>query len=175
MPIKIIYARDLDHGIGKDNDLPWPRLPADMRHFRNLTKAGQAVIMGRKTWESLPADNQPLPGRLNIVLSRNADFKAEGAEVHSSLEAALGAHPNEELFVIGGAALYREAMPLANVIYETVVNAAYRADTTLEPVDLDVWVLQSSVERQPDAKNKVLLHFNTYVRPPAWLAAAKGG
>ncbi len=113
--------------IGRDNGLLW-RLPEDMAHFKALTM-GHPVIMGRKTWDSLPARFRPLPGRRNIVLSRNADLQLDGAEVVASLHEALAACADTELvFVIGGAQIYAEALPRADRLELTEVDADYAAD-----------------------------------------------
>jgi dihydrofolate reductase len=123
--------------IGIDNHLPW-HLPADLKHFRALTM-GRTVIMGRKTWESLPAKFRPLPGRQNIVVTRNAGYAAEGAVVVTSLPAALAAAQSDEAFVIGGAELYTAALPLANRLQLTEIDAAFDGDTHFPVIDPSQW------------------------------------
>lgn len=125
----LIVARARNGVIGKDNDLPW-RLSDDLKHFKATTK-GCPVIMGRKTWESLP--RRPLPGRDNIVLSRDGQYEASGARVFTSIHAAIetgralaAAAGREEVFVTGGSAVYAEALPFADRLYLTEV------DTTLD-------------------------------------------
>lgn len=113
--------------IGKDNRLPW-HLPADLKHFKALT-TGHAVIMGRKTWESLPPNFRPLPGRQNIVVTRNADYAASGASVVASLADAVAAAAGDEAFVIGGAELYATALPLAHRLQLTEIDADFDGDT----------------------------------------------
>ncbi len=113
--------------IGKDNALPW-HLPADLRHFKALT-TGHAVIMGRKTWESLPERFRPLPGRQNIVITRNAAYAAPGASVAGSLPDAVAAATGDEAFVIGGAELYQTALPLADRLQLTEIDAEFAGDT----------------------------------------------
>ena len=113
--------------IGKDHRLPW-HLPADLKHFKELT-TGRAVIMGRKTWESLPEKFRPLPDRRNIVVTRNAGYRAEGAVVVTSLPAALATAQSDEPFVIGGAELYAAALPLADRLQLTEIDAAFDGDT----------------------------------------------
>ena len=129
--------------IGRDGDLPW-RLPEDMAHFRRTT-LGHAVIMGRKTWESLP---KPLAGRHNIVVSRQADYAAPGADVVGSLEAARAlVAPSDDLpFVIGGASLYAQALPNATVVHWTEVDAEPEGDTHFPAWDRRGWV---EVDRRP--------------------------
>jgi dihydrofolate reductase len=123
--------------IGIDNRLPW-RLPADLKHFKALT-LGHTVIMGRKTWESLPANFRPLPGRRNIVVTRNADYQAEDATVVTSLPAAIAAAENSEAFVIGGAELYAAALPLANRLQLTEIDASVEGDTFFPAIDPNQW------------------------------------
>ena len=111
--ISMIVARSRNHVIGRDNQMPW-KISADLQFFKKVTM-GHPVIMGRKTWESI---GRPLPGRRNIVVSRNADLKLTGAEVVNSLDAAL-ATLNEFLrvFVIGGEQLFTQAFPMADRLY----------------------------------------------------------
>lgn len=126
--IVMIYARAANGAIGNDGDLPW-RLPADLKRFKALT-TGKPMIMGRKTFESLPG---LLPGRRHIVLSRRGDLPAEGAELAGSPEAALAlaaiGNDSGEIAIIGGAAIYAEFMPLAHRIELTQIHAAYPGDT----------------------------------------------
>ncbi len=123
--------------IGKDNALPW-HLPADLRHFKALT-SGHTVIMGRKTWESLPEKFRPLPGRQNIVVTRNAGYAASGASVVTSLADAVAAASDSEAFVIGGAELYVAALPLADRLQLTEIDADYEGDTWFPPRDPQQW------------------------------------
>lgn len=122
--LSLIAAMANERVIGRDNTLPW-RLPEDLQHFKRTT-LGKPVIMGRKTWESL---GRPLPGRRNIVVSRNPDYLPVGGELVSSLEAAMAATADvDEAFVIGGADLYRQALPLAQRIYLTEIAGDYAGD-----------------------------------------------
>jgi dihydrofolate reductase len=123
--------------IGRDNRLPW-HLPADLKHFKALT-TGHAVIMGRKTWESLPEKFRPLPGRQNIVVTRNAGYAAAGANVVTSLADAVAAASGGEAFVIGGAELYVAALPLADRLQLTEIDADYEGDTWFPPRDPRQW------------------------------------
>lgn len=123
--------------IGMDNRLPW-RLPADLKHFKTLT-LGSTVVMGRKTWESLPINFRPLPGRRNIVVTRNRNFEAEGATVVASLPEALCAAKQGETFVIGGAELYAAALPLAQRLQLTEINADFEGDTRFPVIDQGQW------------------------------------
>ena len=113
--------------IGRGNALPW-HLPADLRHFRETTR-GAPVIMGRRTWESLPERFRPLPGRRNIVVTRQAGLRAEGAEVAADLPGALALVAGaERAFVIGGAELYAAALPLADELELTEIDADFDGD-----------------------------------------------
>ena len=129
MPIiSLVVAVAQNRAIGKDNHLLC-HLPEDMRHFREVT-LGRPVIMGRKTWESLPEAFCPLPGRNNIVVSRNAAYQAEGATVASSLEEAIAQAGNvEQINIIGGADIFRLALPMADVLDMTEIDASFDADT----------------------------------------------
>jgi dihydrofolate reductase len=146
-PFSIIVAMDEKGGIGKDGDLPW-KLSADMKYFRETTtgKGSNAVIMGRKTWDSIPEKYRPLPGRKNIVLSRQADFSLpEGTGLAHSLDEALGlAADSDEVFVIGGGSLYQEALKHGdcNAIFLTAVHATFDCDTFFLP-DESQWNLRS--------------------------------
>ena len=127
MKLHLIYARSRTGVIGKDNQMPW-HLPEDLAHFKRVT-LGQPVIMGRKTWDSLPARFRPLPGRLNIVITRQSDWQAEGALRAASIEDAMrqcGDAP--DAWIMGGAEIYRQAEPLASTAVVTEINADYEGD-----------------------------------------------
>ena len=137
--LSLIAAVARNHVIGNNNQLLW-HLPEDMRHFRETTR-GKPVIMGRKTWESLPDSFRPLPGRHNIVVSRNPAYQAPGATLAVSLEEAiLKAEESSEVFVIGGAELYRQAMPLADRLYLTEIADSFEGDAFFPEVLLEEWV-----------------------------------
>lgn len=148
LPLSIIVALGDNHVIGCNNQLPW-HLPADLKHFKALT-TGKPVVMGRKTWESL---GRPLPNRLNIVVTHQADFSAEGAEVFLSLEAALQrandwaiAQQQQEIMLIGGAQLYKHAMDegVVDNLYITRVHLSPEGDAWFPEWDTSVWVKMSS-------------------------------
>lgn len=125
--LHLIFARAANGVIGKDNALPW-HLPEDMAHFKRTT-LGCPVIMGRKTWDSLPPKFRPLPGRLNIVVTRNAQWQAEGAARAGSLEEAMALCPlGADAWVIGGAQLYAAAEPLAQRAVITDIDQAFEGD-----------------------------------------------
>lgn len=146
MSFDVVVAADLDWGIGKSNALPWPKLKGDMAHFRRVTSACEpgklnAIIMGRKTWVSAEMDGNPLPKRLNIVITRTAAFAVpSGVIVAGSLDAALHAAraPNvETTFVIGGAEILREAFQHADLryVYLTRVEGRFGCDVAIPDLD----------------------------------------
>jgi dihydrofolate reductase len=139
----VVVAADLDWGIGKDNALPWPRLRADFAHFKAITSMASegrrnAIVMGRRTWESKEIAGKPLPRRLNIVLSRGDLVVPEGVIVARSLDDAIGKRPDvEETFVIGGAEIYRRALAheALRYVYLTRVEGSYGCDTRIPNLD----------------------------------------
>ncbi|KQP17884.1 dihydrofolate reductase [Pseudorhodoferax sp. Leaf267] len=125
--LHLILARAANGVIGKANTLPW-RLPEDMAHFKRTTM-GCPVVMGRKTWDSLPPKFRPLPGRINIVLTRHADWQADGALRAASLEEALGLCPADaKVWITGGADVYAQAMALASTAVVTEIEAEFEGD-----------------------------------------------
>jgi dihydrofolate reductase len=138
MPLHLIYARSRNNVIGVNGDLPW-HLPEDLAHFKRTT-LGQPVIMGRVTWESIPEKFRPLPGRTNVVVSRQPDFSAPGAQVVNSLQAALDLFPADEvIWLIGGAQLYAQAMPLAQQLVVTEIDADYAGDAYAPSINTAEW------------------------------------
>ena len=136
--LSIIAAVAKNRVIGKDNTLLW-HLPDDMRHFRETTR-GKPVIMGRKTWESLPDAFRPLPGRHNIVVSHNATYEAPGATLVGSLGEAVEAAGNVgEIFVIGGETLYQQAIPLAQRLYLTEIDQDFGGDAYFPAFSREDW------------------------------------
>lgn len=136
--IGLVWAQSANGVIGRDGALPW-HLPEDMAHFRSLT-AGSTVLMGRRTWESLPPRFRPLPGRRNLVLSRTPQ---EGAETFGDLGRALAA-ASGDVWVIGGAAVYRAALPLAERVVVTEIREVFEGDTYApevgrEPDEVGPW------------------------------------
>ena len=148
--ISLIAAVAQNRAIGKDNQLLW-HLPEDMRYFRETTR-GKTVIMGRKTWESLPAAFRPLPGRRNIVVTRDLQYVAAGATLAHSLPEAITAAGNDgETFVIGGAELYRQALPLAQRLYLTEVAEASAGDAFFPDYPATEW---QEVSRTPQRSER---------------------
>jgi dihydrofolate reductase len=143
--IILIAAVARNRVIGKDNRLLW-NLPEDMAHFKALT-AGHAVLMGRKTWESLPERFRPLPGRHNIVISRQAGYAAPGADLADSLETGLQrASTAERLFIIGGEQIYRQALPLADRLEITEVDLAPDGDAWFPEIPAVDWQMTQKKE-----------------------------
>ena len=135
--ITLIVAASSNNAIGKDNDLLW-RLSEDLKRFKKLT-SGHAIIMGRKTFESLP---KALPNRTNIVITRNQDYTATGAVVCSSIEEALEiAKEDEQPFIIGGGEIYKQAFPIADCLELTRVHKDYEGDTFFPEIDETLWEL----------------------------------
>jgi len=148
LPLCLIAALAENRVIGRDNQLPW-HLPADLKHFKALT-LGKPIIMGRKTWDSL---GRPLPGRLNLVVSRQSGLQLEGAEVFASLDAALERaeawareEDAEELMLIGGAQLYELGLEQADRLYLTRVGISAQGDAYFPEVAEANWHLSSAVE-----------------------------
>lgn len=136
-PLTLIAAVAKNGVIGKDNRLLW-QLPGDLKRFKQLT-LGHAVIMGRKTWESLPERFRPLPGRVNIVVTRDKTYRADGATIAHSLADAIAAAGEATPFVIGGGTLYAEALPLAERLELTELHADYDGDTHFPALDPKRW------------------------------------
>jgi dihydrofolate reductase len=127
MTLNLIFARARNGVIGKNNTLPW-HLPEDLAHFKRTT-LGCPVIMGRKTWDSLPPKFRPLPGRLNVVVTRQSGWHANGAQVAHSLKQACQLCPSEStVWVIGGAAIYAQALPLAQQAVVTEIETDVEGD-----------------------------------------------
>lgn len=146
--------------IGKDGRVPW-HLPADMKHFKTLT-TGHAVIMGRKTFDTL---DRPLVNRRNIVVTRNRDYRAPGAEVADSLDAALDvAKGDDEIFIAGGEDIYRLALPRADRIYLTLVHATVEGDAHFPEFDTAEWELVDEERHERDARHAFAFTFRRYER-----------
>ena len=161
--LHIIVAIADNGAIGYKGDMPWGRnLPADLRHFKETTM-GHPIVMGRKTFESLP--NGALPGRQNIIVTRNKDYTQEDATVVHSLEEALEVAQGDQLFLIGGGELYRQGIDLADVLHITLVHHEWqKADTFFPDVDIDTWACTSIEEHDADERNLYSYSFTTWHR-----------
>lgn len=159
--ISIITAWAKNKVIGKDSALPWGDLPADMKRFVKLTR-DKPVIMGRKTYESI---GRPLAKRVNIILTNDQDFQAEGCIVVYSVDEAIKAAGDaEEIMVIGGASVYKEFLPLAQRMYLTIISAEFEGDTFFPEFDLNEWKTASREDHEPDDKNPYYYTFMTIER-----------
>ena len=159
MIIAAIVAIDLNHAIGKNNQLLW-HLPADLKFFKQTTM-GCPIIMGRKTYQSI---GKLLPGRKNIIISRNEDFKIEGAEIYQSLNDAISECDSEKIFVIGGAEIYTLAMPMIKELYITIVKNKFDADTFFSKINTSQFNLVWEECHEADEKNKFDYCFQKWIR-----------
>jgi dihydrofolate reductase len=157
--ISLVVARAANGTIGRQGGLPW-HLPSDMRHFRELT-SGHTVLMGRKTFESLPAKYRPLPERRNLVLSSSAQLESRGAEVFHDLPSALEAC-EQECFVIGGGAVYDETLALAHRVYATEIEQQVEGDALFPEMPPADWRCARRSERI--VENELAFTFAEYER-----------
>jgi len=161
--IQLVVAYSKNRVIGRDNALPW-RLPSDLAHFKRVT-LGHPIVMGRNTWLSL---GRPLPGRPNLVISRNPEFRADGATVYPSLDAALAACGDTgagKVCIIGGEQVFRHALSIADEIVATEINADVEGDTFFPPLQASAW---QEIERLPQREeNGLCFDFVTYRRVKA--------
>jgi dihydrofolate reductase len=164
MIISMIAAMSKNRVIGKDNDIPW-HLPDDFTFFKETT-AGHFVIMGRKNWESLPHRIKPLPNRTNVVITRQKSYKADGAEVVSSLEAAIqlarNAENEDEAFIIGGGEIYRQGLDYADTIYLTEINAEIDGDVKFPEFSKNEWQEVQRTHHSADERHAFDFDFVTY-------------
>lgn len=163
MTISLIVAASLNHGIGKDNQLPW-HLPADLKFFKQTTM-GCPVVMGRKTFQSI---GRTLPGRTNVVITRDSTFNSDGKfdiTLASGLPEALEQLKGEkEVFIIGGGEVFKQSMTLADTIYLTVVNTVLEADVFFPEIDPAVFKLVWQEKHSADEKNTFDYTFQKYQR-----------
>lgn len=159
MSISFIFAMDRNRAIGINNKLPW-HLPADLKFFKTVTM-GHPILMGRKTYDSI---GKPLPGRRNVILTQNVQFHAEGCEIVHSVEEAVEQFRDEELFVIGGAEIFRLMASEADRMYITSIDYEFEADTYFSEMDMSAWTLISSEQGEQNEKNPYVYHFQIYDR-----------
>jgi dihydrofolate reductase len=159
MTVSIIVAIAENHAIGKNNQLLW-HMPNDLKHFKDVT-SGRTIIMGRKTFDSV---GKPLPRRRNIVVTRQ-DITIPGCEVVKSIEDGIALCKGEdEVFIGGGAEIYRQAMHLTDRIYLTIIHKSFDADTFFPEIDKNEWKDVSREDFQPDEKNPLAYSFITLER-----------
>lgn len=158
--LSIVVAISENNAIGKNNQLLW-HLPADLKHFKAIT-TGHPIIMGRKTFDSI---GKPLPNRRNIVITRNNNLKIEGVEVVNNIASALSlCEKEDEVFILGGAEIYKQAIAIANRIYLTTVHQHYEADAFFPEFESKEWLIINEEHHQPDEKNSVAYTFSTLER-----------
>jgi dihydrofolate reductase len=156
----MIAAASGNNVIGKDNDMIW-RLPDDFKRFKALT-SGHSIIMGRKTFESLPGI---LPNRTHVIVTRNKDYKVDGCEVESSLiEALVATRTENDVFIIGGGEIYKQGMELADKIELTRVHANFEGDTFFPEINLTKWKLVNEEFHDRDLKHQYSFTYQTYER-----------
>jgi dihydrofolate reductase len=159
--ISIIVAVSEDWGIGKDNELLW-HISEDLKRFKKLT-SGNTVIMGKKTWESLP--RRPLPGRKNIVLTDDPNESIENSVTAYSIDDALDkCGPDEKIFIIGGGSIYRQFMPIADRLFITHVHKKTPADIYFPEIDRSIWDIIEKEDFKTDESNSIPYTYTIYER-----------
>ena len=156
--LSLIVAMARNRTIGVNNTLPW-RCPEDLKHFKALTM-GHHMIMGRKTFDSI---GKPLPGRTTVVVTRNADLEIPGCVIAHSLNEAIAACAgDEEIFIVGGAELYQQAVPLADTLYITEIQQDVEGDAYFPEFDTSTWQETSREVRSQETPQPLEYHFVTY-------------
>lgn len=148
MKISIIVAMAVNRVIGMDNKMPW-YLSADLKKFKQITM-GHPILMGRKTFESI---GKPLPGRINIVITRNKNYHRSGCQVFNEIDRAMGSCLDyDELFVIGGSTLYETILPVADCLYLTLIHQSFDGDTFFPEIDMTQWheIVREDITNDPD-------------------------
>lgn len=159
--ISFLWAQDINGLIGNNNELPW-RLPADLKYFKETTM-GHAIVMGRKTYESI---GKPLPGRTNIILTRDKNYKPEGCLVFHSKEALLNwiEDNGSEVFITGGSEIFNLFLKEADRLYVTKIRSSFEGDTYFPEIDWDKWRLISAEKGPKNDKNPYDYEFQIYER-----------
>ncbi len=157
--MELIVAITNNFVIGSSGDMPW-HLPADLLHFKKIT-SGNTIVMGRRTWDSI---GRALPNRLNVVLTRQSNFRADGARVITELGALKKIDTLGVIFVIGGGELYRLAMPHIEKMHITRIDTTIEGDTFFPTFDVTEWTLEKVEARPKDSENAFDLSFETWVR-----------
>jgi len=162
MIVSIIAAMDRNRLIGNNNQLPW-HLPVDFAHFKSVTM-GKPIVMGRKTFESI---GKPLPGRQNIVLSRDSNWQTDGVVVAGNLDDTFAlAGAADEIMVIGGSTVYQLAMPRVQRMYLTHVEAEFEGDAWFPEIAQDEWDISATQTSEIDERNRYRCRFVTYEKNP---------
>lgn len=158
--LSILVAMDKNNTIGKNNQLPW-HLPADLAYFKRITM-GHSIVMGRKTFESI---GKPLPGRKNIILTRDSEYQAEGCHVIHSISAIKEMNKKTaEIFIIGGAELFNQTLSFVDKLYITEIESTFEGDTFFPSLDESEWSLVSKEKGKKDEKNPYDYYFSVYER-----------
>jgi dihydrofolate reductase len=158
--ISVIVAMAKNRVIGADNRIPW-HLPSELKLFKEVTM-GHHIVMGRRTWESI---NRLLPGRTTVIVTRQPDYTVPGAIIVHSLEDAFAASAgDDEVFVIGGAELFRETLPAADRLHLTIVDAAPEGDTYMPDIDWSAWQETTSRSSPADERNPLAFRYSMYER-----------
>ncbi len=159
--ISLIAGVDKNFLIGNNNQLPWERIPADMKHLREKT-IGKTIVMGRKTFDSI---GKPLPNRTNIILTGDKNYKAEGCTiVHSIEEIKALSNSTNEIIIFGGSTLYKEFIPLVQKMYITFIDGSFKGDVHFPLKDFSNWQIEEDEILQPSEKNKWKLRFTTFTK-----------
>lgn len=160
--IAFLWAEDLNGVIGKDGQLPW-HLPNDMKFFKRMT-VDQIVVMGRKTFEGMGA--KPLPNRINVVLTLDKTYSAEGAIILHSREEVMDyiKDASKNILIIGGAGVFESFLGDADLLYRTIIEESFDGDTYMIPINWEEWKKVDSVTGEVDEKNRYAHRFETYVR-----------
>jgi len=158
--ISLIVAVDKNFLIGNKNALPWGKIPADMKHFREKT-LGKTIIMGRKTFESI---GKALLDRHNIILTRDNTFKNVGITIVHTISEILKMPKDQEIMIIGGASVYKEFLPHASTIYMTEIEGEFEGDTYFPSLDFSMWNKTQEKTQELDEKNPYHLNFITLTR-----------
>ena len=157
--LTLIAAMGKNRAIGMAGRMPW-HLPAELQHFKKATM-GKTIVMGRKTWQAI---GRPLPGRQNIVVSRNPDFHAVGVDLATSLDEAAAMSQSDEVMIIGGGQLYTLALPLAKRMILTLIDIEPEADTWFPPWDKQQWLLTEERHFPIDSNNELAYRIVELVR-----------
>ena len=158
--LSIICGFDQNRLIGNNNALPW-HLPADMAYFKKTTMS-KPILMGRKTYESI---GRPLPGRRNIIISRDESYRAEGCETAAGIQQAIDlVNEQQEVMLIGGSSLYEQTLPLAKTLYITEIHHQFSGDAWFPAINSDDWLESWREEHEADESNKYAYAFVKYIR-----------
>lgn len=157
MNYSLIVAMDNNRLIGSNNALPW-YLPADLKHVKELTE-GKTIIMGRKNYESI---GRPLPNRLNVILTRNENFRAQGCEIYHTVDDILDKFKGEDVFIFGGEEVYKLFLPYVTTLYITVVDGEFEGDTYFPEIDMSEWYESVVIRKEVDERNEYRHSFLVY-------------